>query len=174
MIPAHVQQRDLRHDGTEQVGTHRQHVAGEQPAVAASHHAQLSGRGNCAPDQVFRHRDEVLVCAQPVRLERGLVPGRTELAAATYVGDNVDAALFQPHGAHPRRVLRCHRDLEAAVAVEQGGTRTGGFGIAHQEVGNSRAVFGGRPLLGDGKAARVEHGGHAFQDGARSADGPER
>src|SRR3546814_8720111 len=55
-----------------------------------------------------------------VLLERGLVPARAVLAAAADVGDHVHAAALQPALADRARVRRGQRDLEAAVAVQQG------------------------------------------------------
>src|SRR5690606_39721642 len=55
-----------------------------------------------------------------VGLERGLVPARAVFAAAADVGHGVHAALLQPALAHAAGIARGERDLEAAVAVQQG------------------------------------------------------
>ena len=57
-------------------------------------------------DQVLRDRGEVVVDDLALRLEAGLVPRRSELAAAADVGQHVDAAALQPQLAEVAVVLR--------------------------------------------------------------------
>src|SRR5690606_40001023 len=89
--------------------------------ISSAADAQLRGRGDPAIDQVLRDRREVLVGPVAVLLERGLVPARAVLASAANVGHRVHAALLQPALADAARIARRERDLEAAVAVQQGG-----------------------------------------------------
>ena len=74
MVAAHVEQRHLRDDGPEQVGSHGQHVAHQQPAVASAHDAELVRRGDAPADQVFGDGYEVLVCSGTIRLQGRLMP----------------------------------------------------------------------------------------------------
>ena len=88
-----------------------------------------------------RHRLEIVVGLLAILLQRRLMPGRTELAAAADVGEHKDAALVEPQHAEVRRIARRQRNLEAAIAVENG--RRGAcvsFGRDH-EIRNLRAVF---------------------------------
>ena len=54
-------------------------------------------------DEVLRHGGEVLEVVDVLLLDRGLVPGGTELAAAADVGERVDAAAREPRRADRRR-----------------------------------------------------------------------
>ena len=75
--------------------------------------------------------------------EAGFVPGGTELAAATDVGEDEDAAVFKPEFADDRGVIGSGWDLESAVGVEQGGTGAVVFDVfaMDDEVGDAGAVF---------------------------------
>src|ERR1019366_8093621 len=73
-----------------------------------------------ARDQVLGDGDEVVVALLLVRLDRGLVPLRPELAAAADVGEHEDTAFREPLRTAGAGVERIHRDLEAAIAVQQG------------------------------------------------------
>ena len=100
-------------------GPLRQHRAHQQPAIRAAHDAEPARAGDAAADQVLGDRDEIVEGALAVALQRGLVPVRAELAAAADIGDDIDAALFQPQLAERAGIGRGHRHLEPAIAVEQ-------------------------------------------------------
>ena len=90
---------------------------------------------------------------------------RAELAAAADVGHDVNAALLQPGRADAGAVAGQHGDLESAVAVEQGRVVAveGQPFLRDLEVGNPRAVLGGRLVLADLEALGVEEGGQALE-----------
>ena len=159
VVAPHVEQRHLRGDGAEQVRAHGEHGAHQEAAVAAAENAELGGIRDVASNQVFGHGDEVLEGARTILLQRRLVPGRAELAAAADVGQRVDAAAFEPGDADAGGIARQLRDLEAAVAVQQRRLRLRLASLAGPrdlEVGNARAVGGGRPMLRDGEALGIE------------------
>ena len=174
VVALHVQQRHLDHHRTEQFRVLREHVAGEQAAVAAAADAKVLWRGDLAVDHVARDRGEILVGLVPVLLQRRLVPARAVLAAAADVGDRVDAALLQPALAHATRIAGRQRDLEAAVAVKQGRIAAvmGHVLRSNQEVRHAGAVLRGREMLLDRVLRRVEerrHGLERFGRGSRGA-----
>ncbi len=164
-VALHVQQRHLHHHRPEQFRVLGQHVAGEQATVAAALDAQVRRRGHLARDQVAGHRGEILVGAVAVGLERGLVPARAVLAAASDVGHHVHTALLQPAHAHATRISRGQRDLEAAIAVQQGRVAAvvGDVPGTHHEVGHAGAVLGGGEVLLDHAAFGVEERRHGLE-----------
>jgi hypothetical protein len=70
--------------------------------------------------QISRNRREVIERPLTIALQRGLVPGRAELAAATDVGDDISPALLQPQLAKLRLVNRRVGYLETAIAEHHG------------------------------------------------------
>ena len=111
-------------------------------------------------------RCEVLVGTQAIRLERGLVPARPVFAATADIGDHVDAALLQPCASHAAAIGGLQRDLEAAVAVLQGGIAAVGLEILRRdfEVGHAGAVLGGGEVLAHVELRGIEEAG-AVLDG---------
>ena len=101
-------------------GLPHEHVTHQEAAVASPLDAQMRGRSHLAADQVFADGDEVVISPVAVCLECRLMPLRAEFAPATDVGNDVHPALLQPGGPDGRSIRRKHRDLESAVAVEQG------------------------------------------------------
>jgi hypothetical protein len=71
-------------------------------------------------DQVLGDREIVVIGALAVGLQRRLVPGRAELAAAPDIGHRVAAALLQPQLADQRVIDRQLGQVEAAIGVQQG------------------------------------------------------
>ena len=147
----HVAQRHLRDHGAEQIRPHGERPAHEQAALRSALDAEMPGRRDLARDQVLGHRDEVLERLDAVLLQRRLVPARAELAAAADVGERVHAAALQPGRAARPRVARRLRDLEAAVAAEQGRARAVGLEALRRdhEVRDLRAVLRRRLVLQD-------------------------
>ena len=136
--------------------------------------AQVRWRGHLAANQVLGDRDEVVVSLVTIRLERRLVPLGTELAAAADVGEDVDPSLLEPGRAEDGAVRGEHRDLETAVAVEQGRV----LAVLSQvlagdlEVGNAGAVFRDGLVLRDGQPLGVEERGELLERlGGTTADG---
>ena len=98
-------------------------------------------RGQAAPRQILGDRRKIVIGALPVLLDRRLVPGRAELAAAADVGERPDIALLEPQPAAQPRIPRHLRALEAAIAVEQRRRRTGLVLPPHDEIRNHGAVL---------------------------------
>eukprot|EP00965_Chrysotila_dentata_P163557 5400667-Pleurochrysis_carterae.AAC.3 len=87
-------------------------------------------------------------CSPPLSLAHAsscLVPRGPVLSAASDVGDALDAAARQPRRAHRPGVGRRHRDLEAAVAVEQRRTERGARARRKREAKVPRARARCRP-----------------------------
>ena len=124
----------------------------------------MAGRGRLVGDQLLGHGEVVVIGALAVGLQRRLVPGRTELAAATDVGDHEGAAALQPQLADHRVVDRQLRQVEAAIGVQQG--RVGPVQLpillVDHEVGDGRAVLRGRRLLLDHQVLGLELGGQGL------------
>ena len=94
--------------------------------------------------------DEVLVRLVAVGLERRLVPLRAELAAAADIGEDEHAPLLQPGRADRGVVGRPPRELEPAVAGEQGRVVAveGQVVAGDLEIGDAGAVLRDRPRAG--------------------------
>ena len=103
-------------------------------------------------------RGEILVGLVAVRLQRGLVPARAVLAAAADIGQRVYATLLQPGLADAAGIAGRHRNLETAIAVQQGRC----LAIerqrlrADQEVRHLGAILRGREVLLDDRLAAIE------------------
>ena len=96
VIPLHVQERHLTHDGAERLRVLGEHDAHEQAAVAAALRAQLVRGGDAALHQIARDRREVLVHLVSTGLQHLGVPRRPVLAAAADVRHHVGTAPSQP------------------------------------------------------------------------------
>mmetsp|Transcript_40073 Transcript_40073/g.85566 ORF Transcript_40073/g.85566 Transcript_40073/m.85566 type:complete len:263 (-) Transcript_40073:1166-1954(-) len=162
---AHVEERHLANDGAEELGRAYEHVAGEQPAVGAARDAEPLVAGDAASHQVLGDRLEVFVGLVPLLLERGLVPARPVLAASADVGLHVGATLLEPADADCRDVARRERDLEAAVAVEQGRRRAVERHprLAHKKVGHHCAIFRLGEVLVHLESGAAEEGGQRLE-----------
>src|ERR1700694_206703 len=82
MEAAHVQQRILADQRSEQLGILRQHDAHQQAPRAAAHRAELRGGRDARSDQILSDGGEALGDFMSVFADGLLVPGRPELAAA--------------------------------------------------------------------------------------------
>ena len=169
VVATHVEQGHAADHRVEQFGPLREHRADKQAAIAAALDAKVRRGGDAASDQVFGHRDEVVITALLVFLDRRLMPGRAEFAPAADVGHHIDTAALQPGAAGQGRIPGLERDLKAAVAVEQRGARaTGRHRAVHafgpdDEIGHACAVrAGGKKLFGP-HAGGVEHVGQRLQ-----------
>src|SRR6185436_21143454 len=109
----------------------------------AAHDAEVAGRGDLAGDEVARDGGKVFEVADVVLFHGGLVPGRSELAPAADVGEDVDAASREPGGSEDSAVLGDHGVFESAVRVEK--RRSGAVGLrpfgTNHEVRDFRAVL---------------------------------
>ena len=123
VIAQHVEERHLDHDGVEQIRPLRQHDAHQEAAIRTAHDAEPARARDIAADQILGDRDEILEGVAAAGFQRGLVPFRTELAAAADIGDDIDAALFEPEPAGGAEIGRGQRHLKPAIAVEQGRRR---------------------------------------------------
>jgi hypothetical protein len=101
------------------------------------------------------------------------VPGRAELAAAADIRQHIGPALFQPEPAGHGAVGRVHRHLETAIGIEQGrrGPIHRDVFPRDEEIRHLGSVPGGREVLLDFQARRIELGRHAFQQRRRIARG---
>ena len=143
VVAQHVEQRHLYDDCVPEFGTLGELNAHQQAAVRAALDAKAAWRCDLARDQIFGDGGEVVVDDLALRLQAGLVPGGAELAAATDVGQHIGAAALDPELTDGRRIARRHRELEAAIRVQQRRVRAVQFHAlrAHDEIGNLRAVF---------------------------------
>jgi hypothetical protein len=92
------------------------------------------------------------------------MPAGPELAAAPDVGHGIAAAALEPQLAGQRVIDRQFRQVEAAIGVQQGRVQAVqllALGM-DQEVGDFRAVLGGRRLLLDLQLGGVELGGQGL------------
>ena len=115
VVAPHVQEGYCTDHGAEQVRTQGHGAAHEEAALGAAPDTEMLGGGDSPVDEVLGHRDEVLEVPDVVLLDRGLVPGRTELASAPRVGQDEDPAPGQPGDAPDPAVGGGPGDLEAAV-----------------------------------------------------------
>eukprot|EP00962_Isochrysis_galbana_P011913 scaffold3356_cov112-Isochrysis_galbana.AAC.16 len=97
VVPGHVEQRHLAHNGTEETAAATgDHVAREQPAIGAADATEPVGRAHAAGDEVLGHRLKVLVRALPLLAQRSLVPAGPVLAASPDVGEHLDPSTGEP------------------------------------------------------------------------------
>ncbi len=118
-VALHVQQRDFAGNRAKQLWIVRQHVADQQTAIAAPFTSQVGGRRHAAIDQILGDGGEVLIGAMTIRLQRGMVPGRAILAASPDIGDDINAAPFEPGTPNRTAIGGGPCDLEPAVAIQQ-------------------------------------------------------
>ena len=125
----------------------------------------MPGAGDTAGDQIFGHRDEVVIAALLVLADGGLVPGRSELSTATDVGHHQHPTAFEPGAAVARRVPRVQRDFKAAVAIQQCRVAPVGLGTSwpDKKVGYAGAIGRGGKTLLRAQSGGVEQGGACFQ-----------
>ena len=118
----------------------------------------MTRAGQPGIDHVLGHGDQVVIDALAIHFQAGLVPGRTELAAAADICDDIGPAIFQPQPTAHARIGRADRHLKPAIGVEQGRRRPvhDRVFMAHDEIGHHRAVRAFRLELLDHEAVRVE------------------
>ena len=172
-VPLHVEQRHLTDHGPKELGVKRDHVAHQQPAVAATLDAQVPRCGDLAGDEILSHGSEVFKGTMTPLLQGRLMPAGAVLATATDVGHHIDSALGQPGQTCARVVVGCQRNLEATVAVEQRGIGAVQFQIrpGHFEIGDFGAILARGKVLCDLKAIGIEEGGQFLQFDGRLANG---
>ena len=142
MVPQHVEQRHLDHDGAEQVGALGEHRAGEEPAVGPTAHRQSRGRGIALRDQPLRGGNAVVEgVLLPLQHSR-LVPRLAVLPAAPQVGHRQHPAPLEPEDQRAGERRR-HADVEAAVAGEVGriGAVERHAARMHHEHGDRRRIL---------------------------------
>src|SRR5262249_24458564 len=147
-------------DGAEQPRIAGEHIADEKSAVAAALTGEPRRPGNAARDQVPGHRSKVIMGELLARSHAGLVPARTEFAAAANVGDDEHAAVLEPELADTRLVIGQARDLKSAVAGQEAQVRTvkRNFGAADLEIRNLLPVHRYRVMLRDHEPRCIEAG----------------
>src|SRR4051812_13356414 len=80
------------------------------PAVGPPHDPKLFGRGRPALARVGAHRLEIVISMLALVLQRRVMPGRPEFAAAADIGHHIDAAMRQPQAAHIGAIARRQRN----------------------------------------------------------------
>ena len=148
-VPLHIEQWHATDHRAEKLWVGRQHVANEQPAVAASLATEPCGRRDAADNEVPGDSGEVLVGARAVLFERGGVPAGAEFAPSADVREHEDAATVEPRAANGSTVFRQSGYLETPVSGEQGGVRAVEHQVAggNREVGHPGAIIRYRPVL---------------------------
>ena len=124
VIAQHVEQRDLNHHRVPQFRTLRQRNAHQQPAVGSAHDTKPARSRNLARHQILRDRHKIIIDNLALGLQPRLMPGRSELAAATDIGQHIDPATFQPQFANCPGIAGRHRNLKPAIGIKQRRVRT--------------------------------------------------
>src|SRR5690349_18369285 len=121
----------------------RQRYSHQQSAVTAASNSQMLRAGDTLFDKLLGDCREIIVDALAIFLETCSMPLRSELAAATNVGERVDSAAVEPYRSVRRRVVRSVRHLEATVRIEQRWIGPVAFHVltVDNEEGNLRSVF---------------------------------
>ncbi len=165
VIAPHIGQGHLADHRAKQLRPLHKSHRGQQAAQAAAHDAQTCRAGDAALDQVFGHRDEIIKAALAMLALGRLVPARAELAAAAQIGQHINPALRQPAAPEDAAVAGLHRNLKAAIAVEQRGRAVLGQLTAwfDDEVGHDRAVLGTRLQLLHPVRAGIKELGQGLQ-----------
>src|SRR5690242_7451474 len=70
--------------------------------------------------EIFSDRDEIIVGPLSIGFSRRFMPGRSKLAAASDIREDVGPTSFQPGRTHRSAIAWQHGDLESAVTVKQG------------------------------------------------------
>src|SRR5262249_55199911 len=94
-LTAHFEQRDGAANRNEALPVAREHVADQEPAIAAAVAGEAARTRDTAANKVGSNSGEVVVRALLALANPSLVPGRAELAAAADIGDHVNAAAFE-------------------------------------------------------------------------------
>src|SRR5262245_63157146 len=81
-VAAHVEQRDRAPDRAEALRMAREHVANQEPAIAAAVTGKAARARDTAANKVGGNSGEVVVRALLALANPSLVPGRAEFAAA--------------------------------------------------------------------------------------------
>ena len=120
--------------------------------------AQLTRIGDPAFHCILADSDEVVPGALLVFAHGSLVPTRSELATSAQIGEKERAAFLKPHLAGERAVTGKLRNLEPAIAIEQGRGGTVHFHAfrLYQEVRDFRPVLARRFELFDFHAGGIE------------------
>ena len=96
------------------------HRAHQKPAIASSLDRQLFRARIIFFDQVFGGRRKIIEHVLLFREVAGLVPVFAELAAASNIGHDIDAAAIEPKPPRKLKIWR-HTNPVAAVSVKQRG-----------------------------------------------------
>ena len=86
------------------------------------------------------------------------MPSRSKFTAASDIGQHIDPAALEPKLPRQARIGRAHRDLKAAIGIEQGRCLAveGQIFAPHDEIGNLGAVLGGDLKLFGDQTAGIE------------------
>ncbi len=110
----HVVNSYLRHDSLHQIGVLGNDCAHQEAAIASSLDRKFLRARVVFFDQIFRRSSEIIEHVLLFREIAGLVPVFAELAAATNIRHDVDAAAIEPK---PPRKLKIWRQADPVAAV---------------------------------------------------------
>ncbi len=164
-VAAHVEEGGLAEDSAPEVGAFSEHHAHEEAAVGAALNSEMLWGSDFAGDEILGDADEVVVGVLAIHLARRLMPVGTKLAAATDIGEDVNAPFFEPTDPNASAIPWLLRNLEAAVAVEKGRVCAIEFDVLFTdlEIGHVGSIPGDAFVLFDAQAACVKECGEAFQ-----------
>src|SRR5882672_10259356 len=157
-VATHVEQRDRAPDRAEPLRVAREHVADQEPAIAAAMAGKPLRAGDAAAHEISCNCGEVVLRALLVLPDTGIVPGGAKLAAAADIGNHIDAAVLEPSLADICVIARKQRNEKAAVSIENCRRAAVEREIfrANLKVGNAHTVVGKRFVLCDGQSGRIK------------------
>src|SRR2546428_3076142 len=116
-VALHIEQRILNQDGAVQLRMLGERDAHQQAAVAAAANPQVLPAGDAVLDEPLRDRRKIVVDALPVLLQSGTVPLRSEFAAATNIGQHVNATPLEPRRTGVADLARRVGDLQSPLSA---------------------------------------------------------
>ena len=166
VVTEHVQEWNGADRRRPEFGSLRDRDAGEQAAIGPAHDDQLCRGGQAVLEQCFGARVEVVIDVLLRFQHPRPMPRLAEFAAAAKIRDHVDPARIV-EGEVRRDEPRGHRDVEAAVAVEERRMGTTGVEVLamDDEHRDLRAVLRGRVNAADDDRLGVD---------GRLGSGPDR
>ena len=124
-----------------------------------------SGARHAAFHEVGGNSGEIIMRQPFSGVTAGIVPARTELAAAADIGLHRGAAALQPELAECGVVMRLHRKAEAAIGAHIDRCIAGLGGGTGLHIGNALAVDRNRLMAGDDESVGGKGLRRLLQDG---------
>ena len=172
MVTKHVHDPHCRQRHAGEVWTLGHDGSDQQSPVASPGYGELLVRRVALFHEVIARGKEVVEHVLFVQEHACLVPGLPKLPSAAQVGHGVDATTLQERHVAGAETWR-QADVESAVRIEQCGVGAVLLEalLVDDEHWDTRAVFGGVPLLARLKLRRIKrHIGHAPQAGFPRGD----